>query len=732
VSDSTHRQERELLAVAGPFQVGDWVCRPSLHRLVGPRGTVQLEPKVLQVLLCLASRPGRVWTRADLLDSVWQGGAVSEQVLSRAISELRKAFADDSRAPRAIETIAKSGYRLLLPVAPVGTAGGDDAVAPAAVAGGRYRALGPPAALAVAIGAVVVAAWIWLQDGGVVEGGRAGPLRASLLLPPEAALVLDEERSFALSPDGAFLVYSATREGAPALYVRRLDRAESEPLIGGEGGYGPFFSSDGNYVGFYAEGSLRRVGVEGGESVTLLVDASDALGATWGDDGTLVFTRRWLEGLWWMRPGEGARRLTELDVAAGERSHHWPELLPGGRHLLYTVWKGGGIESCEVVVLDLENGRRRSLLQAAADARFVPPGFLVFVRSGALAWVELDVERVEVKGPPRPLLEGVRHHPVSGAGHFAISRLGHLVWADWDASTPARALYRVDAKGRWGAPVVLSASISTPQLSPRAERVALTRNERGLQVWLHDLTTGSEERLTGEGESLWPVWSPDGRSIAFSSQRDGVFNLYMKEARGDAPARRLTTAGNIQLPGSFSPDGLRLAYAEFDPKRRWDIWLLGLERGSTPEPFLNSPFDELRPTFSPDGRSIAYVSNESGRWDETGRWEVFIRPLDSRHLRVQASRGGGGDPAWSSDGARLYYRQAERLFSVAVGPDLAVGEPRLELPDLRLAGTPDMMSTYALLAGGGLLAMRLEEPLRSTELHLRMGGLPWDPDPARP
>ncbi len=710
--------------------MGAWVCRPRLHRLSGPQGVIQLEPKVLQVLLCLAAEPRRLWTRAELLDAVWDGGAVSEQVLSRAISELRKAFGDDPRAPRAIETIAKGGYRLLLPVGPVGREpeGAERSESGAAVepvaAPPRRRS---PLILAVlAVAAVGGAWWAGRQSRPEADAGPAVPLRASLLLDADARLDLDEQRSMALSPDGRTLVYTTTKGGRPDLYLRRLDRSESEPLIGGERGYGPFFSPDGRQIGFYSDGTLKRVSAEGGEAVTLSTDASDALGATWGADGTLVFTRRWLEGLWRITPGQSPQRLTELEAEAGERSHLWPELLPDGRHLLFTVWRGGGIDSCDVVLLDLETGERRMLLPGAADARFVAPRFLVFMASGSLSWAEFDPRRLEVVAPVRPLLESVRYHPVSGAGHFAASRSGVLVWADAASASARLGLYRAEAGG-WGAPVFEPGEFATPQLSPRGSRLAVTRQTGRLQIWLHDLERGSEERLTGEGESLWPVWSPDGRSIAFSSQRDGVFNLYRQEARGDAPAERLTTAENLQFPGSWSPDGRRIAYAEFHPERRWDIWLLSLDGDRTPVPFLQSPFDEFRPTFSPDGSLLAYVSNESGRWDERGRWEVFVRPLGQPAFRVQASTGGGGDPVWSPDGRRLYFRQGERLMSVAVEPlpELAVGEPRLELAGLRFPELSDMMPTYVLEPGGGVLALRLAEPSRPVELQVQVGGLPW-------
>lgn len=713
--------------------MGAWICRPRLHRLSGPAGVVQLEPKVLQVLLCLAGEPRRLWTRAELLEAVWDGGAVSEQVLSRAISELRKAFGDDPRAPRAIETIAKGGYRLLLPVGPVadeadGSERGEGFAVPVAVGQARRASILAVAAFAVA---ALAGLWwggrSWWPQAGSGGGLRSViPLRASLLLRSGARLDLDEQRDLALSPDARTLVYATTTGGRPGLYLRRLDRAESEPLVGGEGGYGPFFSADGQQIGFYSDGTLKRVSIEGGEAVTLSTDASDALGATWGTDGTVIFTRRWLEGLWWIPPGESPRRLTELEVGTGERSHLWPELLSDGRHLLFTVWRGGGVDSCEVALLDLETGQRRVLLRGAADARFVAPRFLVFVAGGSLSWAELDLKRWELVEPARPLLEGVRFHPVSGAGHFAVSRHGVLVWADSEAASAQGGLYRVEA-GAWGAPVLGPGEFSTPQLSPLGSRLAVTRQMGRLQIWLDDLERGTEERLTAEGENLWPVWSPDGRSIVFSSQRDGAFNLYRQEARGDASAERLTSSENVQFPGSWSPDGKQIAYAEFHPERRWDVWLLPLDGERKPVPFLQSPFDEFRPTFSPDGSLLAYVSNESGRWDESGRWEVFVRPLRQPALRVQASTGGGGDPAWSPDGRRLYFRQGERLLSVAVEPlpELSAGEPRLELGGLHLPELSDMLPTYALERGGGVLALRLAEPDRPGELEVQVGGLPW-------
>jgi DNA-binding winged helix-turn-helix (wHTH) protein len=293
------------------FRAEGWLCEPRLNRMTRDGRVIQVEPKVMEVLVCLAGRGGEVVTRNELLETVWAGTAVSEQVLSRAVSELRKVFRDDSRTPRVIETIAKRGYRLIVPVEPA------EPTPPPAPVSGVAATSGPrspisasrwlPVAAALAVG-LLLATWYW--RGRPANPGAAMPgMTASFLLPAEAPPAFSEMRCFDLSPDGTRLVYTATIDGRQQLYSRRIDRDEVVPILGTEGGFGPFFSPDGSQIGFYVAGKLQRIPTDGGDAVTLTDDASDAIGATWRGDGTIVYVRRFLDVLYWIPPGQGPRAL---------------------------------------------------------------------------------------------------------------------------------------------------------------------------------------------------------------------------------------------------------------------------------------------------------------------------------------------------------------------------------------------------------------------------------------
>jgi Tol biopolymer transport system component/DNA-binding winged helix-turn-helix (wHTH) protein len=735
-------------AASRRFRLGEWLCEPLSYRVSGRGRTTQVEPKLMQVLECLAAHPGQVVTRRQLLDTVWADAVVTEQVLSRAISELRKVFDDDSRTPRVIETIAKSGYRLLLPV---------ERLAAEAVAGHGAAASSLPSAAAgpgsastraarkhwvllpvgIVLG-VLLAIVLWRGDSsrGTPQTGRAAvasAMRLSVLLPADAPPELSWFRCFELTPDGRSLIYTANQAGRRQLYRLRFDQKEATPIHGTEGGYGPFVSRDGTQLGFYVAGDLKRVPLDGGQPVTLQNDASDPVGATWAADGTLVFARRLLEGLTWIPPGEKARKLTQLHETDAERSHLWPHFLPGDEHAVFTVWRGGSIRGCDLELLHVASGQRRALVDGGSDARYLSDGRLLFSRSGTLMQVPFDIERLEVLGRPTVIAEDLFTHPVTGAAHYAVAPNGTIVYVARDAFAAGRVLQRIDPNGKVEPLTRDRSFVSTPRLSPDGSRLAATVMGRGMQLWLIDLHRGALERVTQEGFNFMPAWTRDGRSLAFSSDRHGPFNLYAKPARSDEPARRLTESANMQYAGSWSRDGRLLAYAEFHPDSRWDVWLLPVrEEGSAretplaPVPFLVTPFDEFRPSFSPDGHALAYVSNESGRWGEGGRWEVYVRLIEDRDVRVQVSTDGGTDPRWSVDGTRLLYRQGGRLLEAEIetAPTLRVGETRLLHDGLELAQTIEVIPTYDVDRNGHILTIGLGRPLQPTALTVLLGTSP--------
>lgn len=732
---------------AQDFLLGDFLVQPQLNRINRNGETVQVEPKVMRVLLCMAERPGQVVTREELLSAVWGDAFVSEQVLSRSISELRKLLADDAR--EMIETIPKTGYRLVAPVtpgpvtqgpaakdagpefdresnrdvgpridAPAQAATGDRALAKREIAG---EAQAPPAAhrwglwlTLVVLGLLLCAfAWAWWR----IERESSGPLMRLTLdlaetIPPE----LDIFESFAISPDGSLIVFVGRRDGKYQLFERPLARSQATAIPGTEGGYGPFFSPDGKWLGFYAGGLLRKIQLGGGSQSIIGGPADDAVGASWGEDGAVVFTRRVFEGLYRVSSGGGeVKELTRLDKNQGERSHLWPEVLPDAKAVIFTVWKGGDINNAEIALLSLADKTRRTLIEGGARARYLPTGHLAYVRRSQLFVVPFDIDRLVVTGAPAPMQERVGMNLITGAGHYAVARTGlllylpdrvrrqdlQLLWVDRAGSAQP---VRSGARGYW-----------TPRISPDGARVAFGEQGESLDLWIEEFSGGALRRLTFGRSNFAPVWSPDGRRIVFSSDaHGGPLNIYWRASDGSDEAARLTESGNPQFPGSWTPDGRSLLYAEIDAETRWDIWRLDLkdaqgaagaqERGA-PQPWLRTKDDEMHPAVSPDGRWIAYTSSE------TGKWQVFVRSFPEAEGKWQISTEGGVEPRWRGDGRELYFRSGDKIMAVDVttGEKFSAARPRELFAGKYQLETVSMLPGYDVAPDGNRFIMLKSE-----------------------
>ncbi|MBI4479946.1 MAG: PD40 domain-containing protein [Acidobacteria bacterium] len=475
----------------------------------------------------------------------------------------------------------------------------------------------------------------------------------------------------ALSPDGETLVYIGNRGGVLQLFRRSMDQLEAVPIPATEGAQVPFFSPDGQWIGFFTEDKLKKVALAGGPAVTLCEISSGRWGASWGLDGTIAFS---LPGSGLLRvPAVGGvpQPLIKVQVGQGE-SHRWPDILPNGKAVLFTVFPGT-LEEAYIAVANLETGQHGILLKGT-QPRYVRTGHLVFARPGSLWAVPFDADRLELTGAPAPLLEDIQVNG-SGLANYATADDGSLVYL---SGAPARQVTMVWVD-RQGAAQPLEApprAYTQPQLSPDGRQLTVTiQHEEGAKdhIWVYDLARGSLTRLTFEGSNHSSAWTPDGKGIVFQSTREGRSNLFWKPADVARAEEQITNSERSGGVSSISPDGKLAFYRENHPTNREDIWVVPLEGERKPSLFLQTPFDELVPQISPDGHWLAYLS------DESGRFEVYVRPFPSSSGKWQISTEGGVEPLWARDGQELYYRSGDKVMAVEITmqPSFQAGTPRL-------------------------------------------------------
>ena len=466
----------------------------------------------------------------------------------------------------------------------------------------------------------------------------------------------------ALSPDGKTLVFGAIWGGRQQLYARAMDQLSAMPMSGTSGGSSPFFSPDGQWVGFVADGELRKVPLSGGPAVTLC-KAAALFGASWGDDGTIVFATQRNGGLWRVSAAGGTPdALTTLQP--GEYSHRLPHMLPGGHAVIFTISKGAHLwDDTQIVVRSLDTGKQTVLVTGGSDGRYVSTGHLIYVRLGTLMAVPFDPVRLAVTGGATGVIDGVMQAAnrnrqlhgqyVGGPVHrfrYGGARLSdgwrggcrlNARWHGWIGRERARRYRR------------RRAHISLPRLSPDGQRVAVftTVSVRCGATTSH-AARSARSPLTGRAVTAF--FAPDGKRIVFrSGAAGGEDNLYWKAADGSGAVERLTTSARSQTPASWSPDGTTLAFVEEGDSKgflQFDIWVLSIGDRKT-RAVIHTAANEMTPEFSPDGRWLAYVSNESGRN------EVYVQPYPGPGERHLISTNGGEQPAWSGNGRELFYVQ---------------------------------------------------------------------------
>ncbi|MGD8328483.1 MAG: protein kinase [Acidobacteriota bacterium] len=507
-----------------------------------------------------------------------------------------------------------------------------------------------PWALAVVLGAAAL--WLALAP----DGSPSDPTRRL-----EIAVRSDDLRSplggrtLAIAPDGAMVVHTS----AAGLSLRPLDRFGATPIADTVGAESPFFSPDGAWVGYFARGRLWKVSVRGGAPFELC-DASTPRGAYWDESDTIVYS----DGTSLWRTDERGGRCEQLatpDAAAGEIRYEWPAPLPGGGALLFEMVGNGW---SRLSILRLDDHAVSTLSEVGADAHYLATGHVVYSRAGSLFAVPFDIASLTATGDPRPVLDGVRAES-TGAAHVAFARNGVVAYVP--TADPDYRLVWVDRQGKVEVISETSGDYAAPRVAPDGNRIALAIRRAGeQQVWVHDVARDVQQRVTENGSSNWPDWTPDGERVLFSSGRRGPSSIWWKRADGTGDAEQLARTNGVQYAVAVADRAPVAAYFQVDAGGTRDIWALPLQPGAAPIPLVSTGDHEQGAALSPDGKWLAYVSNASGRN------EVYVQPCipctedppETRAGRRQVSFNGGGEPVWASDGDELFFREGDRMMSV--------------------------------------------------------------------
>lgn len=641
------------------YRFGPYLLDAHKRRLYRGDEPLSLTPKALELLLVLVERPHQLVEKDELMARLWPDTIVEEANLSQHVFTLRKVLGERAGTERFIATVPRRGFRFLAEVEVLGgpVAGTNQAEAPAALR------------------------------------------RFTIALPPGAPAARLPVPVLAISPDERDLVYAGRNGATTALFRRPMASLDVHRIPGTEGATTPFWSPDSAWLGFAANGRLWRMRREGG-SAHSVAEAPECRGATWTEDGRIVFAPGPAEGLW-IVPATGGRAeaLTTVDFANGERTHRWPARGPTPRSVLFAVGSAGiaSFDEASVWTLTLDSGERRLVLDRATDPRALDERVAVFVREGI---VMAAVVGGDVSGVPRtvvPALEGVAVE-TTGLAHLTVGGSGAVIHASGE-----RALVRREL--RWGSPDAMSvvpgtplAEIEEPRISPDGRSVALGMRDGTSDIWILDLVRGVLGRVTGLHDNFAPVWTPDGEFLTFSSNQRGPTNIYRRRADGAGDVEPLVISDYDLVPSSWAQDGGRLLFTEYHPETGADIWCLD-RPNAAPSPLLCTRFNEWAAMWSPTGDAFLFTS------DESGIPQVYVRSFPDGP-RVQVSIDGGSEGLWSRDGRRVFFRHGRQLRQVEVHHTERrwhVGRPVVYADDGGEAGTPTGLPNYDIAADGRLL-----------------------------
>jgi eukaryotic-like serine/threonine-protein kinase len=678
------------------YEFGDFRLDASERLLYGRGVTVPLTPKAIDLLLALVDQPGRLLDKETLLKMVWPDSFVEENNLADNVFKLRRVLGDGENGTRFIETVPKRGYRFVADVRLVGELTEQvpeqmqEVVSEPPGQGDRIEGQVPlpatntrrPMSVSWLVAGAMTLLALVLGVGYVRRRTPEPPriLKAELLPPENASF-----GEIAVSPDAKWLAFTAATGSRVQLWLRSLTHDEAHPLESTDGASHPFWSPDSRFVGFFSSGKLKKVELGGGLPVTLC-RASTGTGGTWNRDGVILFTVLGVPQILRVAASGGVPEMV-LGPEPGQTDLHEPFFLPDGRHFLYLAISSGKNDVRGIYVGSLDEKLRQRVFEQDSNVAFVPGnvsdrrrGYLLFGREGGLMAQAFDSETLRLSGDAAPV--AARLGTVQGANlsyrrrNFTASDNGLLIYDPQTDRQRSQMLW-VDRNGKTLHALGQLDNVSAASLSPDESRILLARKDLATNnndLWLTDALGGNAVRFTFDpGSDLLGLWSPDGQRVVWTSTRNGSFDLYEKELGSNGQDTPLLRSEQHKFPLDWSRDGRYLLYRQIGAQTGHDIFVLPMSGEHKPFPYLQTPAMEFGGVFSPDGRWIAYAS------DESDRLEVYVESFPTHGGKRQISPAGGYGPRWRADGKELFYYSLDgRLMAVSVaggGATLTTGQP---------------------------------------------------------
>jgi serine/threonine-protein kinase len=655
---------------------------------------IKLRDQPFQILLLLLAHPGEVVSRDELQKQLWPGDTFVDfdRGLNKAVNHLRDALGDSAESPRFIETLPKRGYRFIASVdaspsnghPPEPTRETQHALAggPEPAADARLGARGVNRGLELKLSTRLpwmiagLASLVALISGGLLWRAtrpvERAMMRFSVDLGPEAIRESGEFFNPVISPDGTRFVFPAkAADGSEQLATRRLDQPTVTILAGTAGAVDPFFSPDGQWVGFFAGQKLKKISLQGGGVVSVSDAAPAGRGASWGEDGA-IFANLDRFHLFRVPAAGGDPQVIGEPEKHGERTWRWPQVLPGGENVLFTgavAASASAMDSANIEVLSLKSGRVKVVRRGGYFGRYLPSGHLTYIRQGTLYGVPFDLGRLEIHGAPAPMVEDI-----ADSSEVSFSRTGTLLYVS--AAKRVAPISWLDSAGK--SQRILSPSLDTsrqaetPRLSPDGNRLALAVAG---DLFVYDLQRGTATRLTTDGAlNRHPVWTPDGQHLIYGSDvpaSDGEFTIWWIRGDGSGQPEKLFGERTPLQAFSISPDGRTLAFVRTGEDKGFEIWTLPLglndpdhPKPGKPEPFARESLSQVDPAFSPDGGWIAYVStNGAGKGGQ-----ITVRPFppgnSAGRWPISESEMGAKFPVWSRNRKELFYVNSDNRIMV--------------------------------------------------------------------